>query len=64
MQGLYSCAGLLTAVKDLVLIPVHTVPEDAEKELDELFDVVTEVSREWETDVSCSFLYFSVSGTL
>uniref|UniRef100_A0A3P9M2P3 Deoxyribonuclease 1 like 4, tandem duplicate 2 n=1 Tax=Oryzias latipes TaxID=8090 RepID=A0A3P9M2P3_ORYLA len=44
----FSCPS--TAVKDLVLIPVHTVPEDAEKELDELFDVVTEVSREWETD--------------
>uniref|UniRef100_A0A8C7X4P3 Endonuclease/exonuclease/phosphatase domain-containing protein n=1 Tax=Oryzias sinensis TaxID=183150 RepID=A0A8C7X4P3_9TELE len=44
----FSCPS--TAVKDLVLIPVHTVPEDAEKELDELFDVVTEVSQEWETD--------------
>ncbi|KAM4741225.1 deoxyribonuclease gamma-like [Anableps anableps] len=29
-----------TVVGDLVLIPVHTQPKDAEKELDELYDVV------------------------
>ncbi|XP_047438941.1 deoxyribonuclease-1-like [Mugil cephalus] len=38
-----------TAVKDLVLIPVHTKPEDAEKELDELYDVVDAVRKRWKT---------------
>ncbi|RVE72532.1 hypothetical protein OJAV_G00039560 [Oryzias javanicus] len=44
----FSCPS--TAVKDLVLVLVHTMPEDAEKELDELYDVVTTVSSEWETN--------------
>ncbi|XP_041837280.1 deoxyribonuclease-1-like [Melanotaenia boesemani] len=44
----FSCP--TTAVKDLVLIPVHTKPEDAEKELDELHDVVEYVRKKWETD--------------
>ncbi|KAF6717452.1 Deoxyribonuclease-1 [Oryzias melastigma] len=44
----FSCPS--TAVKDLALVLVHTMPGDAEKELDELFDVVTNVSSEWNTD--------------
>ncbi|KAM6927279.1 deoxyribonuclease gamma-like, partial [Xenentodon cancila] len=39
-----------TVVKDLVLIPVHTQPEDALKELDELYDVVQVVRKKWKTD--------------
>ncbi|XP_036387467.1 deoxyribonuclease gamma-like [Megalops cyprinoides] len=39
-----------TALKDLVLIPVHTKPEDSEKELDELYDVFEAVREKWKTD--------------
>uniref|UniRef100_A0A3P8RN78 Deoxyribonuclease n=1 Tax=Amphiprion percula TaxID=161767 RepID=A0A3P8RN78_AMPPE len=39
-----------SSVKNLVLIPVHTKPEDSEKELDELHDVVDAVRRKWKTD--------------
>ncbi|XP_028285029.1 deoxyribonuclease-1-like [Parambassis ranga] len=44
----FSCP--TTAVNDLVLIPVHTKPEDSLKELDELHDVVTAVRERWGTD--------------
>lgn len=40
-----------TVLKDLVMIPVHTKPEDSEKELDELYDVFLHVKRKWRTDV-------------
>ncbi|XP_033822306.1 deoxyribonuclease-1-like [Periophthalmus magnuspinnatus] len=36
-----------TVVKDLVLIPVHTKPEDSLKELDELHDVVQVIRDTW-----------------
>ncbi|XP_043979028.1 deoxyribonuclease gamma-like, partial [Gambusia affinis] len=39
-----------TVVKDLVLIPVHTKPEDSVKELDELYDVVEAVRQKWKTN--------------
>ncbi|XP_056614675.1 deoxyribonuclease 1 like 4, tandem duplicate 1 isoform X1 [Triplophysa dalaica] len=39
-----------TVLKDLVLIPVHTKPEDSVKELDELYDVFQNVKEKWETD--------------
>uniref|UniRef100_A0A8C6UET0 Deoxyribonuclease n=1 Tax=Neogobius melanostomus TaxID=47308 RepID=A0A8C6UET0_9GOBI len=39
-----------TAVKDLVLIPVHTKPEDSLKELDELHHVVQAVRDNWGID--------------
>uniref|UniRef100_A0A3B1J497 Deoxyribonuclease n=1 Tax=Astyanax mexicanus TaxID=7994 RepID=A0A3B1J497_ASTMX len=39
-----------TVVKDWVMIPVHTKPEDSEKELDELYDVVEAVRKKWTTD--------------
>nr|XP_061814241.1 deoxyribonuclease 1 like 4, tandem duplicate 1 [Nerophis lumbriciformis] len=39
-----------TVLKDLVLIPVHTKPEDSETELDELFDVFQHVKKKWRTD--------------
>lgn len=40
-----------TVLKDLVMIPVHTKPEDSEKELDELYDVFQHVKEKWRTDV-------------
>ncbi|XP_042069659.1 deoxyribonuclease-1-like isoform X2 [Haplochromis burtoni] len=39
-----------TVVDDLVLIPVHTKPEDSLKELDELHDVVEDIRKKWKTD--------------
>lgn len=44
-------------VKDLVLVPVHTKPEDSEKEVDELYDVVMAVKAKWKTNVSESQIY-------
>ncbi|XP_023657012.1 deoxyribonuclease gamma-like [Paramormyrops kingsleyae] len=44
----FSC--LKTKLKDLVLIPVHTKPEDTFKELDELYDVTMVVREKWKTD--------------
>ncbi len=41
----------ISVVKDLVLIPVHTKPEDSQKELDELHDVVDAVRKKWRTNV-------------
>ncbi|XP_068450693.1 deoxyribonuclease 1 like 4, tandem duplicate 1 [Clinocottus analis] len=41
---------LRTVLKDLVMIPVHTKPEDSEKELDELYDVFQHVKDKWRTD--------------
>ncbi|XP_005754891.1 deoxyribonuclease gamma-like [Pundamilia nyererei] len=37
-------------VDDLVLIPVHTKPEDSLKELDELHDVVEDIRKKWKND--------------
>ncbi|XP_044040241.1 deoxyribonuclease-1-like isoform X2 [Siniperca chuatsi] len=39
-----------TVVKNLVLIPVHTKPEDAERELNALDKVVKAVKRRWRTN--------------
>ncbi|XP_029358011.1 deoxyribonuclease gamma-like isoform X2 [Echeneis naucrates] len=44
----FSCPS--TAVKDLVLVPVHTKPSDVLKELDELHDVVQAVRTSWKMD--------------
>ncbi|XP_070758634.1 deoxyribonuclease-1-like [Enoplosus armatus] len=41
---------LNTVLKDLVMIPVHTKPDDSEKELDELYDVFQHVKKKWKTD--------------
>ncbi|KAE8298869.1 Deoxyribonuclease gamma [Larimichthys crocea] len=41
---------LNTVLKDLVMIPVHTKPEDSDKELDELYDVFQHVKKKWRTD--------------
>ncbi|XP_045884618.1 deoxyribonuclease-1-like [Micropterus dolomieu] len=39
-----------TVAQDLVLIPVHTKPEDTAKELDALGDVVEDVRERWRID--------------
>ncbi|XP_062387447.1 deoxyribonuclease-1-like isoform X2 [Sardina pilchardus] len=39
-----------TVLKDLVLIPVHTKPDDSLKELDELYEVFLAVRKKWNTD--------------
>ncbi|KAJ4926937.1 hypothetical protein JOQ06_014679 [Pogonophryne albipinna] len=44
----FSCPS--TVLKDLVLIPVHTKPDDSLKELDELHDVVASIREKWGTD--------------
>ncbi|KAK7915751.1 hypothetical protein WMY93_011512 [Mugilogobius chulae] len=44
----FSCPA--TVIKDLVLIPVHTKPEDSLKELDELHDVVQVIRDTWGSD--------------
>ncbi|KAL2091004.1 hypothetical protein ACEWY4_013267 [Coilia grayii] len=41
---------LNTVLKDLVMIPVHTKPEDSEKELDEMYDVFLHIKDKWKTD--------------
>ncbi|XP_059184089.1 deoxyribonuclease-1-like [Centropristis striata] len=41
---------LNTVLKDLVMIPVHTKPDDSDKELDELYDVFQHVKKKWRTD--------------
>ncbi|XP_061114211.1 deoxyribonuclease-1-like isoform X2 [Conger conger] len=41
---------MATELKDLVLIPVHTKPDDSERELDELYDVFLAVKKKWKTD--------------
>ncbi|XP_012860050.1 deoxyribonuclease gamma [Echinops telfairi] len=39
-----------TAVKDFVIIPLHTTPETSVKEIDELVDVYMEVKERWKTE--------------
>lgn len=40
-----------TEIKDFVIIPIHTPPEAAVKEIDELYDVYQNVSRHWQSQV-------------
>lgn len=39
-----------TAVKDFVIVPLHTTPEDSVKEIDELVDVYEDVRRRWKVE--------------
>ncbi|XP_013371170.1 PREDICTED: deoxyribonuclease gamma [Chinchilla lanigera] len=39
-----------TAVKDFVIVPLHTTPEDSVKEIDELVDVYTDLQRRWKAE--------------
>ncbi|XP_039098376.1 deoxyribonuclease gamma [Hyaena hyaena] len=39
-----------TAVKDFVIVPLHTTPETSVKEIDELADVYVDVKRRWKAE--------------
>lgn len=39
-----------TAVKDFVIVPLHTTPETSIREIDELADVYTDVKRRWNAE--------------
>ncbi|KAL7399153.1 hypothetical protein ABVT39_020741 [Epinephelus coioides] len=39
-----------TAIKEFVLIPQHTTPDNTTKELDALYDVLQDVKRMWKTE--------------
>ncbi|EPY81039.1 deoxyribonuclease gamma isoform 2 [Camelus ferus] len=39
-----------TAVKDFVIVPLHTTPETSVKEIDELADVYMDVKRHWKAE--------------
>ncbi|KAL6464911.1 hypothetical protein MHYP_G00272280 [Metynnis hypsauchen] len=39
-----------TEVKEFVIIPIHTTPEAAVKEIDELYDVFQNVSQHWQSE--------------
>ncbi|XP_068019885.1 deoxyribonuclease gamma [Melanerpes formicivorus] len=39
-----------TAVKEFVIIPLHTTPEAAVREIDELYDVYLDVKQHWKTE--------------
>ncbi|XP_037654932.1 deoxyribonuclease gamma [Choloepus didactylus] len=39
-----------TAIKDFVIIPLHTTPETSIKEIDELADVYIDVKRRWKAE--------------
>ncbi len=44
-------SSLSPEIKDFVIIPIHTSPEAAVKEIDELYDVYQNVSQLWRSDV-------------
>ncbi|XP_010168358.1 deoxyribonuclease gamma [Antrostomus carolinensis] len=39
-----------TTVKDFAIIPLHTTPETAVREIDELYDVYLDVKQRWKTE--------------
>ncbi|NXL26991.1 DNSL3 Deoxyribonuclease, partial [Glaucidium brasilianum] len=39
-----------TAVKEFAIIPLHTTPETAVREIDELYDVYLDVKQRWKTE--------------
>lgn len=48
-------------VKDFVIIPIHTVPEAAVREIDELYDVVKDVQQRWTSEVNARTPLISIS---
>ncbi|XP_076844149.1 deoxyribonuclease gamma-like isoform X3 [Brachyhypopomus gauderio] len=38
-----------TEIKDFVIIPIHTSPDAAVKEIDELYDVYQDVAQQWQS---------------
>lgn len=43
-----------TVIGEFVLIPMHTSPTNATKEIDELYDVFQDVRERWMKEVRCS----------
>lgn len=43
--------GCFTVIGKFVLIPMHTSPTNATKEIDELYDVFQDVRQRWKTEV-------------
>ncbi|KAL0158432.1 hypothetical protein M9458_046508, partial [Cirrhinus mrigala] len=41
---------LLTVAKEFVLIPQHTTPSNATKEIDELYDVFEDIKAQWKIE--------------
>ncbi|XP_010072894.1 PREDICTED: deoxyribonuclease gamma [Pterocles gutturalis] len=39
-----------TAVKEFVMVPLHTTPETAVREIDELYDVYLDIKQRWKTE--------------
>uniref|UniRef100_A0A673K126 Deoxyribonuclease 1 like 4, tandem duplicate 1 n=1 Tax=Sinocyclocheilus rhinocerous TaxID=307959 RepID=A0A673K126_9TELE len=52
-----------TELEDLVMIPVHTKPDDAERELDELYDVFKAVKKKCKTKNIMILGDFNADGT-
>lgn len=46
---------IYSAIKDFTLIPQHTTPTNATKELDALYDVLQHVRKMWKTEVKAHF---------
>lgn len=42
---------LLKVAKEFVLIPQHTTPSNATKEIDELYDVFVDIKERWKIEV-------------
>lgn len=54
-----------SAVKDFVIVPLHTTPETSVKEMDELVDVYMDVKRRWKVEVRAFVLVpFPTSGRM
>lgn len=51
LSCIFMCLFGFVAVEKLVLIPVHSKPQDAKIELDALGDVVEDVRARWRNDV-------------
>ncbi len=49
---------LLTVAKEFVLIPQHTTPSNATKEIDELYDVFVDIRARWKIEVWWWISYF------
>ncbi len=49
---------LLTVAKEFVLIPQHTTPSNATKEIDELYDVFVDIRARWKIEVWWWIPYF------
>lgn len=48
---MWSHMSLLTVAKEFVLIPQHTTPSNATKEIDELYDVFVDIRARWKIEV-------------